>query len=525
MDTILAFISSIPWWGWLLTLIILLALRDILQKNHTIRHNFPVVGNLRYLLESFGPELRQYIVANNREELPFNRQQRAWIYASSKRENNFQGFGTDQDIASPGYIFIKPALLPFQLPSEDPNCHTPYYAPSAKVIGLYHQRRRPYHPRSIVNISGMSFGSLSATAIESLNKGAKKFGCYHNTGEGGLSNYHKFGADVVFNIGTSYFGIRDDNGNFVMEKLVKLAEANPFLRMLELKLSQGAKPGKGGVLPAAKITAEISEIRHVPIGKDVISPAAHSAFSDIPGMVAFIEAMAEKTGLPVGIKSAVGKLELWEELADYMLATNQGPDFITIDGGEGGTGAAPPSFADHVSLPFVYGFSKVYQIFQQRGLTSRITFIASGKLGLPESAVMAFAMGADLINVGREAMLSIGCIQAQICHTNRCPSGVATQSKWLQSGIDPALKSERFYHYVKTLTKEILEISHAAGYEHPCQFTMEDVVLAMGDNNRLQSMAEAYGYTKDPVAFSSIRDLLKSPYIEPLNEAVRTKEN
>ena len=283
--------------------------------------------------------------------------------------------------------------------------------------------------------------------------------------------------------------------------------------MLELKLSQGAKPGKGGVLPAAKITAEIAEIRHVPIGKDVISPASHSTFSDIPGMIDFIEAMAEKTGLPVGIKSAVGKMEQWVQLADYMLKTGKGPDFITIDGGEGGTGAAPPSFADHVSLPFVYGFSKVYQIFQKRGLTDRITFIASGKLGLPESAVMAFAMGADLINIGREAMLSIGCIQAQICHTNRCPSGVATQSKWLQAGIDPALKSERFYHYIKTLTKEILEISHAAGYEHPCQFTMEDVDLAMGDNNRIQTLQEAYGYKKDIVAFTSIIELLRSPYL------------
>ncbi|RRB06572.1 FMN-binding glutamate synthase family protein [Larkinella rosea] len=514
MELVFTTLGNIPWWGWILIGLALVALYDINQKKHTIRHNFPVVGNLRYFLESFGPELRQYIVANNREELPFNRQQRAWIYSSSKQENNFQGFGTDQDITSAGYIFINPALLPLKLAPDNPNYGHPYTAPAAKVIGVFHKRRRPYHPRSIVNISGMSFGSLSAKAIESMNKGALKFGCYHNTGEGGLSSYHKFGADVVVNIGTSYFGVRDDEGNFLMEKLVKLVEDNPFVRMLELKLSQGAKPGKGGVLPAAKITAEISEIRHVPMGRDVISPASHSAFSDIPTMVDFIEAMAEKTGLPVGIKSAVGKLELWKELADYMLETGKGPDFITIDGGEGGTGAAPPSFADHVSLPFVYGFSKIYRIFQKRGLVHRITFIASGKLGLPESAVMAFAMGADLINVGREAMLSIGCIQAQICHTNRCPSGVATQSKWLQNGIDPALKSERFYNYIKTLTKEILEISHASGYEHPCQFTMKDVNLAMGDNNMIQTLADAYGYRKDEVAFTSIADLLKSPYMD-----------
>ncbi len=506
-------LTDFPWWGWVLLVLVIVALRDILQRKHTIRHNFPVIGNFRYMIETIGPELRQYVVANNREELPFNRRQRSWIYASSKQENNFQGFGTDQDIHSAGYVFIKPAMLPLRLPKDHPTVKDPYHCPSAKVIGAWHNRRKPYHPRSVINISGMSFGSLSASAVQSLNLGAKAFGCYHNTGEGGLSNYHKNGADVVFNIGTAYFGIRDDEGNFVMDKLVRLTEQYPFIRMLELKLSQGAKPGKGGVLPAAKITQEISDIRHIPIGKDVISPAAHSAFSNIPEMVAFIEAMAENTGLPVGIKSAVGKLEMWEELADYMLATGKGPDFIAIDGGEGGTGAAPPSFADHVSLPFVYGFSKVYQIFQKRGLTKHLTFIASGKLGLPDSAVMAFAMGADLINIAREAMLSIGCIQAQICHTNRCPSGVATQNKWLQGGIDPALKSVRFQNYMKSLTKEVLDICHALGYEHPCQFTMDDVDVAMGDNNHTKPLSVTYGYDKDPVPFGGFASLLESPYL------------
>lgn len=513
MQQLLTILSAIPWWAWLLILLFLLAIRDILQKKHTIRHNFPLVGNFRYMIETIGPELRQYIVANNREELPFNRQQRSWIYASSKKENNFQGFGTDQDIHSAGYVFIKPAMLPLRLPKDHPSAIDPYYCPSAKVIGQYHNRRKLYHPQSVVNIGGMSFGSLSGAAVEALNKGALKFGCYHNTGEGGLSNYHKHGADVVLNIGTAYFGIRDDEGNFVMDKLVRLVEKYPFIRMLELKLSQGAKPGKGGVLPAAKITKEIAEIRHIPMGKDVISPAAHSAFSNVREMVLFIEAMADATGLPVGIKSAVGKLDMWEELADYMAETGKGPDFIAIDGGEGGTGAAPPAFADHVSLPFVYGFSKIYQLFQKRGLTKNLTFIASGKLGLPDSAVMAFAMGADLVNVARESMLSIGCIQAQICHTNRCPTGVTTQNKWLQAGLDPALKSERFYNYIKTLTKEILEISHALGYEHPCQFTMEDVDVAMGDNNHTLSLAMSYGYRKEPVAFAGMAALMKSPYL------------
>jgi glutamate synthase domain-containing protein 2 len=511
MNQILQVIANVPWWCWIVGLLVILTLRDVLQKKHTIRHNFPLVGNFRYFIESIGPELRQYIVANNREELPFNRRQRSWIYASAKQQNNYQGFGTDQDFHVPGYVFIKHEMLPWVPPQSHPSVAQPSIIPCAKVVGPH--RRRPYRPMSVVNISGMSFGSLSGVAVASLNKGAAAFGCYHNTGEGAISPYHRHGADIVLNIGTAYFGVRDDEGNFVMDKLVDLAQTLPQLRMIELKLSQGAKPGKGGVLPASKITAEIAETRHVPMGKDVVSPSYHQMFSDVPSMVVFIEQMAEATGLPVGIKSAVGKIEMWVELAEYMVKTGKGPDFIAIDGGEGGTGAAPPAFADHVSLPFVYGFTKVYQVFQHYGLSDRIVFIGSGKLGLPNTALMAFAMGCDLINIAREAMLSIGCIQAQICHTNRCPTGVATQNKWLQSGLDPTLKSERFYNYIKTLNKEILDITHACGYEHPCQMTMEDVEISAGDNNKTQSMALVYGYSKNKVPIKGIADLLECPHL------------
>jgi glutamate synthase domain-containing protein 2 len=404
-------------------------------------------------------------------------------------------------------------MLGYQLPPNHPNKIDLSAVPCAKTVGEFHHRKRPFKPYSVVNISGMSYGSLSAKAIESLNKGAFKFGCYHNTGEGSLSPYHKFGSDVIVNIGTAYFGVRDDEGNFSMEKLVKMTRENPFVRALELKLSQGAKPGKGGMLPAAKITQEIANIRHIPMGKDALSPAFHSKFSTIPEMVQFIEDMAEQTGIPVGIKSAVGKTEMWEELAQYMAKTGKGPDFITIDGGEGGTGAAPHAFADHVSLPFNFAFTKIYKIFQKHDLADKIVFIGSGKLGFPEKAMMAFAMGCDLINVGREAMLSIGCIQAQVCHTNRCPSGVATSDKWLQSGIDPTLKSERFYNYVKNINKEILEISHACGYEHPCQMTMQDVDMVMGDNNKTHSLATTFGYNKTVVPFEGVEKLLNSPYL------------
>tara|TARA_R110002072_G_scaffold261258_2_gene419953 strand:- start:12974 stop:14569 length:1596 start_codon:yes stop_codon:yes gene_type:complete len=513
MDTFLEILSNIPWWGWILLFFIIIALRDILQRKHTISHNFPIVGHIRYLLESIGPEMRQYFVANNREELPFNRIERGWIYASAKKENNYEGFGTDRDIYAHQHIFINNAMIPFKIEDDHPNAIDKSFLPCAKVIGEYNKRRRPYRPASVINVSAMSFGSLSAKAIESLNEGVKMAGAYHNTGEGGLSPYHSKGGDVVFHFGTGYFGVRAEDGTFSMEKLVKLVNDNPFIRAIELKLSQGAKPGKGGVLPGAKITQEIADIRGVKVGIDVLSPPNHSAFSTIPEMVDFIEAMADATGLPVGIKAAIGKLEQWEELADIMKETNKGPDFITVDGGEGGTGAAPPSFADHVSLPWVYGFSDLYKLFQRKGLTDRVVFIGSGKLGFPAKAAMAFAMGADCINVAREAMMSIGCIQAQICHTNRCPSGVATQSKWLQNGIDIPLKSERLAQYFRTFRKELVEITHAAGYEHPCQFKMSDIDLNVDDHNLSKELDRTYMYNKTTVPFTNMQALKECTYL------------
>ena len=514
MDQVLDFLSTIPWWGWLIIVIGLIAIRDIfIQKAHTISHNYPVVGHIRYIFESIGPEIRQYFVANNREELPFNRIERGWIYASAKRENNYEGFGTDRDIYANQHIFINNAMLPYKLKPDHPNAIDHSFLPCAKVIGAYNKRRRPYRPASVINVSAMSYGSLSAKAVESLNKGVKLANAYHNTGEGGLSPYHSFGGDVVFHFGTGYFGVRSSDGNFSMEKMVDLVNANPFIRAIELKLSQGAKPGKGGVLPGKKITKEIAEIRGVAVGKDVLSPPDHKAFSDVQEMVDFIEVIAEATGLPVGIKAAIGKLDQWKELADIMLRTNKGPDFITVDGGEGGTGAAPPSFADHVSLPWVYGFSDLYKLFQNKGLTERIVFIGSGKLGFPAKGAMAFAMGADIINVAREAMLSIGCIQAQVCHTNRCPSGVATQSKWLQAGINIPLKSERLAQYFKTYRKELLEITHAAGYEHPCQFSMKDIDVNVDDHNLSKELDKTYSYQKTEVPFHSMQELKDCVYL------------
>jgi glutamate synthase domain-containing protein 2 len=513
MNSVLEFLSHISWWLWIIIVLIIVALRDIIQKRHSISHNFPIVGHIRYLFESIGPEIRQYFVANNREELPFNRIERSWIYASAKHENNYEGFGTDRDIYAHQHIFINNAMMPYKIGKNHPNAIDNGFLPCAKVIGAYNKRQKPFRPASIINVSAMSFGSLSAKAIESLNKGVKIAGAYHNTGEGGLSPYHSNGGDVIFQIGTGYFGVRDKEGNFSMDKLLELVKDNPFVKAIEIKLSQGAKPGKGGVLPGAKITKEIAKIRGVQVGIDVISPPSHRAFTNVSELADFIETIANKTGLPVGIKAAIGKLEQWEELADVMKATNKGPDFITVDGGEGGTGAAPPSFADHVSLPWVYGFSDLYKLFQSKGLSERIVFIASGKLGFPAKAAMAFAMGADCINVAREAMMSIGCIQAQICHTNRCPSGIATQSKWLQNGIDVTLKSERLVQFFRTFKKELIEITHATGYEHPCQFKMSDIDINVDDHYLSKELDKTYLYTKTPVPFTNMQDLKDCIYL------------
>ncbi|MCX7633200.1 MAG: FMN-binding glutamate synthase family protein, partial [Turneriella sp.] len=328
----------------------------------------------------------------------------------------------------------------------------------------------------------------------------------HNRGEGGFSKYHASGADVVWQIGTGYFGARDEHG-FRLEKVIEKTDQYPQIRMIEIKLSQGAKPGKGGILPAAKVTAEIAEIRGVPKGKDCISPNHHAEFSTVDEMIRFIERIAAATGLPVGIKSAVGELRFWHELAERMQQSKKGPDFIVIDGAEGGTGAAPLTFADHVALPFKVGFARVYQIFQKAKLTSRIAFVGSGKLGFPDRAVVALAMGCDLINVAREAMLAIGCIQAQKCHTGFCPSGVATQNWWLQRGLDVKDKTLRTARYIRGFRKELLQLAHAAGYEHPAQFTGEDIEISIG-LNRYKTLNEILGYRRDPVKFPGMAKLV-----------------
>jgi len=466
------------------------ALRDLTQKKHALQRNFPVIAHARYWLEKIGPELRQYIVTSNEEERPFSRDQRTWVYATAKKENNYFGFGTDVDVEhTQGHAYIKHRTFAETLPDDhDPDATLP----SAKVLGGPRGRAKAFRPNSVVNVSAMSFGSLSPAAITALDRGAAMAGAMHNTGEGGLSPYHRNGADLVFQIGTAYFGCRDETGAFSMSRLKEIVESAP-VRAIEIKLSQGAKPGLGGLLPAAKITPEIAEIRGIPMDKDCASPSRHSAFDDVDSMLDFVESVAAETGLPVGIKSAVGEMGFWTDLAHLMTSRERGVDFITVDGGEGGTGAAPLIFTDSVALPFRMGFSRVYGTFAELGLTDDVTFIGSGKLGLPDNAVVAFALGADLINVAREAMMSIGCIQAQKCHTDHCPTGVATQNPWLVRGLDPADKSVRCATYLRVLRKELTRVSAAVGVPHPGLITCADVDIFNGDYEA-RSLAAVYGY-------------------------------
>jgi len=478
----------------LFLLLLLLAIYDLVQRKHAILRNFPVVGHLRFILEAVGPELRQYIVTDNNEERPFSRDERKWVYTTAKGENSYFGFGSDNDLAAPrNYTIFKQSAFPFDDPdgaSDHPNVERSL--PSLKILGGSHRRTLAFRPDSIVNVSGMSFGSLSGPAIEALNRGCALAGALQATGEGGISDHHRHGGELMYQIGTGYFGCRTLRGKFDLNRLVETVASAP-VRAIEIKLSQGAKPGLGGLLPAGKVTPEIAAIRGVPVGQVCKSPAGHSAFSDVDGLIQFVEDIAQETGLPVGIKSAVGETQFWDDLVHRMGVSGGGPDFVTIDGGEGGTGAAPLSFADHMSLPFRWGFTRVYRRFAEAGLADDVTFIGSGKLGLPESALVALALGCDMVNVGRTALFSIGCIQSLRCHTDRCPTGVATQRPRLTRGLDPTLKSVRCANYLAAVRFELERLGHACGVEHPSMVSTDQIEL-LEEGWVAKSLREAVGY-------------------------------
>lgn len=474
--------------------LLLVTVYDLIQRKHAILRNFPIIGHLRYILESVGPELRQYIVTDNDEERPFSRDQRTWVYASAKRQNNYFGFGTDNKIElAPSYLIIKHSAFPLDDPHPgQPGYDPEYRIPCSKVLGGWRGRPKAFRPESVVNVSAMSFGSLSAAAVEAINRGCALAGCLHNTGEGGVAPYHCKGGDLIWQIGTGYFGCRGKDGGFDLEAFLETVAASP-VKAIEVKLSQGAKPGLGGVLPKAKITPEIARIRRIEQGHDCISPSRHTAFADASGLIDFVEELAERSGLPVGIKSAVGEIEFWQDLAERMATRERGPDYIAIDGGEGGTGAAPLTFSDHVSLPFKRAFTRVYKTFVAADLHEKVVFVGSGKLGFPEAALLAFGLGVDMVAIAREAMLAIGCIQAQRCHTGHCPTGVATQNRWLMRGLDPTSKAARLANYVRTLRKELLRLSRACGVAHPALVTSDHIEIL---DDRFGSMParELFGY-------------------------------
>lgn len=467
---------------------------DVTQRKHAILRNFPIVGHFRYWLESVGPELRQYIVTNNNEERPFSRDQRRWVYASSKRQNNYFGFGTVHDLEqSSSYIIIKQVAFPVETPRPgQPGHDSMYRIPCPKLMGGHRRRRKAFRPASIVNTSAMSYGSLSGAAVEAINRGVKLAGAMQNTGEGGIAPHHAHGGDLIWQLGTGYFGARDEQGRFSLERMIETMKGRP-VRAIEVKISQGAKPSLGGVLPAVKVTREISAIRGVPMGADCVSPSAHTAFRNADELLDFVERLADVTGLPVGIKSAVGDLSFWTELAGLMATSGRGVDFITIDGGEGGTGAAPLVFTDRVALPFKIGFSRVYRELYQQGVHRHVVLVGSGKLGFPDVALLAMALGCDMVNIAREAMLAIGCIQAQRCHTGHCPTGVATQNAWLMRGLDPSYKAARLANYIVTLRKEMLQLSRACGACHPALVSLDSFdILEPGFGAR--SAREVFGY-------------------------------
>jgi glutamate synthase domain-containing protein 2 len=478
---------------------------DLRQRQHAIIRNFPVVGHFRYWLEAFGPELRQYIVTSNDEERPFSRDQRRWVYASSKREINTFGFGTDNELEEvDSLVVFRQGAFPAPAPAKgEPGAAPDYVTAAGKVLGGAHRRARAFRPASIVNVSGMSYGSLSPVAVEALNRGAALAGCLHNTGEGGLAPAHRHGGELVYQIGTGYFGCRDEAGRFSLERLLERLSEAP-VRAIEIKLSQGAKPGLGGLLPGPKVTPEIARIRGVPAGRDCASPAAHTAFTGVDELIVFVERLAEATGLPVGIKSAVGDLGFWEQLAERMAATGGGPDFVTVDGGEGGTGAAPLAFSDHVALPFKLAISRVDPVFARAGIAEDVVFIGAGRLGFPDAALTAIALGCDMVNVGREAMLAIGCIQAQRCHTGSCPTGVATQSRWLMRGLDPEVKHARAANYLVALRAEMRSLARACRASHPALFRPEAVEVVTS-GYRSAPLHDVFGYEPDWPLLSEAR--------------------
>lgn len=438
--------------------IIFMGIQDMVQTRQSVKHNFPVIGRLRYFFELIRPEIQQYFVESDTDGTPINRNDRSVIYQRSKKQIDTTPFGTQLNVYSEGYEWMTHSIKPLDF-------HTMDHHPRVRFGGK--DCKQPYD-MSVLNISAMSFGSLSSNAIESLNLGAKIGGFAHNTGEGGLSPYHlKNGGDIIWQIGTGYFGARTEDGKFSDEAFKKNATL-PNVKMIEIKLSQGAKPGHGGILPAAKNTPEIAAIRLVKAGTTVYSPPFHSAFGTPIELIKFVQRLRELSGgKPVGFKLCVGRVAEFLSLCKAMVQLNSYPDFITIDGGEGGTGAAPPEFSNFVGMPMLDALAVADNALRGFGIRNELKLIASGKVFTGFHIVRAMALGADTCNSARGMMMALGCIQALKCNTNHCPTGVATQDKGLMKGLNIEDKKGRVANFHKNTVESFVELLAASGVDHP----------------------------------------------------------
>ncbi len=444
---------------------------DKRQTAHTIRRNYPLLGRFRYLFETLGEFLRQYFFAMDREEMPFNRAQRSWVYRAAKNIDNTVAFGSTRDLRKPGtYYFLN---CPFPTLSED--------AASTQPMRIGPYCRQPYDAPSFLNISGMSFGALSAPAVQALSMGAAKAGCWMNTGEGALSKHHLTGGcDIVFQIGTAKYGVRNEQGRLDDARLAKMA-AIEQVKMFEIKLSQGAKPGKGGILPGDKVTAEIAEARGIPEGQASISPNRHPEISSIDDLLDFIAHVREVTGKPVGFKLVLGSTDWLDAFCEAV--SNRGsesaPDFITLDSADGGTGAAPMPLMDSVGLPLRESLPLLVNKLIQHNLRNRVRVIASGKLINPTDVAAAICLGADFVVTARGFMFALGCIQALQCNKNSCPTGITTHNPKLHKGLVPDVKAERVANFHHNLVHEVEMIAHACGVSEPRQLTREHAAVVV----------------------------------------------
>jgi glutamate synthase domain-containing protein 2 len=432
---------------------------DVTQSRHAVRRNYPVIGRFRYLFEHLGEFFRQYFFAMDREELPFNRAQRSWCYRAAKNLDNTVAFGSTRDLRVPGTVLF--VNCPFPTLDED--------AVDPRPVTIGPSCRRPYTTASLFNISGMSYGAISKPAVLALSRGAKLAGCWMNTGEGGLSPYHlEGGADIVFQIGTAKYGVRDADGNLDDARLAQVA-GHEQVRMVEIKLSQGAKPGKGGILPGAKVTPEIAAIRGIEPSRDSISPNRHVEVECNDDLLDMVHHVREVTGKPVGIKTVIGDAGWLDSLFALILerGVECAPDFVTIDSSEGGTGAAPMPLIDDVGLPLRESLPMVVDKLNEFGLRGRVKVCVSGKLVTPADVAWALCMGADFVNSARGFMFALGCIQALQCNRNTCPTGITTHDVKLQRGLDPAEKAVRVMHYQRNMTREVGIIAHSCGVREP----------------------------------------------------------